>query len=167
MSSSRKPKSKSNDILFRSERKTRNLDGDPDKYATPDHIYNELNKEFRFIRNSDPCPIDWNPKTHPDGLKMRWRKRVFVNPPYSDVPAWIRKSVEECKKGSLVVMLINACTDTRVFHDCIYKRHEIRFIRGRLKFKHAKYGILTSNVRPSMIVIFRPEDYAKGAKGYH
>lgn len=53
--------------------------------------------------------------------------------------------------GSLVVMLIPARTDTRWFHDYIYGRAEIRFIKGRLKFNDGKGGAPF----PSMVVIFR------------
>lgn len=48
-------------------------------------------------------------------------------------------------------MLIPARTDTRWFHDYIYGKAEIRFIKGRLKFGNAKQ----SAPFPSMIVIFR------------
>ena len=48
-------------------------------------------------------------------------------------------------------MLIPARTDTRAFHDYIYNKAEIRFIRGRLKFGGSK----NAAPFPSMIVIFR------------
>ena len=49
-------------------------------------------------------------------------------------------------------MLIPARTDTRWFHEYIYKieRAEIRLIKGRLKFGNSK----NSAPFPSMIVIF-------------
>lgn len=48
-------------------------------------------------------------------------------------------------------MLIPARTDTSYFHDYIYGKAEIRFIRGRLKFGDAKQ----SAPFPSMVVIYR------------
>lgn len=48
-------------------------------------------------------------------------------------------------------MLIPARTDTRWFHDYIYHKSEIRFIRGRLKFNDGK----NPAPFPSMVVIFR------------
>lgn len=48
-------------------------------------------------------------------------------------------------------MLLPARTDTRWFHDYIYNRSEIRFIKGRLKFG----GSRNSAPFPSMVVIFR------------
>lgn len=51
----------------------------------------------------------------------------------------------------LVVMLIPSRTDTRYFHNFIYGRTEIRFVKGRLKFGDS----INSAPFPSMIVIFR------------
>lgn len=48
-------------------------------------------------------------------------------------------------------MLIPARTDTRAFHDYIYHKAEIRFVKGRLKFGNAK----NSAPFPSMVVIYR------------
>nr|DAE27482.1 MAG TPA: DNA N-6-adenine-methyltransferase [virus sp. ct1Uu26] len=48
-------------------------------------------------------------------------------------------------------MLLPARTDTRRFHDLIYKKSEIRFIKGRLRFGDEK----NSAPFPSMVVIFR------------
>lgn len=47
-------------------------------------------------------------------------------------------------------MLIPARTDTRYFHEYIYGKAEIRFIKGRLKFG----GNKNSAPFPSMVVIF-------------
>ena len=52
--------------------------------------------------------------------------------------------------GGFVVMLLPARTDTRWFHDYIYHKAEVRFIRGRLKFG----GCKNSAPFPSMVVIF-------------
>lgn len=50
-------------------------------------------------------------------------------------------------------MLIPARTDTSYFHDFIYGKSEIRFLRGRLKFGES----LNSAPFPSMVVIFKHE----------
>jgi len=47
-------------------------------------------------------------------------------------------------------MLIPARTDTTYFHDYIYNKSEIRFIRGRLKFGDSK----NSAPFPSMVVVW-------------
>lgn len=53
--------------------------------------------------------------------------------------------------GATVVMLLPARTDTGWFHDFVYNKAEIRFVRGRLKFGGSK----NSAPFPSMVVIFR------------
>lgn len=77
---------------------------------------------------------------------------TFCNPPYGrEIGKWVRKAYEESKKGPTVVMLLPARTDTKWFHDYIYGKAEIRFIRGRLKFG----GGENSAPFPSMVVVFQ------------
>lgn len=47
-------------------------------------------------------------------------------------------------------MLIPARTDTKAFHEYIWGKAEIRFIKGRLKFGESK----NSAPFPSMVVVF-------------
>ncbi len=125
-----------------------------DKWATPPDLYKTLDDEFHF--NFDPCPITWKPED-PDGLTLDWGTSTFVNPPYSKVAKWIEKANAECKKGKLVVMLINAITDTKAFHEFIYGQAELRFIKGRVKFiDPSNPEKRNPSPKPSMLVIFRP-----------
>lgn len=131
-----------------------------DKWSTPTAFKEKLNEEFKFDK-FDPCPIDWNKDTHPDGLSVDWASTTFVNPPYSAAGKWIKKAYDEAQKGKTIVLLTNACTDTRWFHDyCWDPSHtEVRFLKGRLKF--FRHGEDESNAktgpRGSMVVIFRKE----------
>lgn len=126
-----------------------------DKWATPPEVYDPLNAEFKF--NYDPCPIDWV-EGGLDGLTADWGTSTFCNPPYSATAKWIEKASNESRKGKLVVMLINAVTDTKAFHKYIYNKAEIRFVAGRIKFINpAEPDKRTPNVKASMIVIFRPQ----------
>ena len=118
-----------------------------DDWSTPKDVYRTLDSEFCF--DFDPCPLHSNF----DGLSMEWGGVNFVNPPYSQIKAWCKKSYEEWGKGKTVVMLIPSRTDTSYWHDYIMKASEIRFIRGRLKFGDSK----NSAPFPSAIIIFRGE----------
>lgn len=129
-----------------------------DNWATPTDLFNKLNEEFHF--NLDPCANAYNHKCdryftkEQDGLKQNWGgNRVFCNPPYGkEINKWVLKCSEESKKNNtLVVMLIPARTDTRWFHDYIYEKAEIRFIKGRLRFGESK----NPAPFPSMIVVFK------------
>ncbi len=129
-----------------------------DKWGTPKEIYDKLNAEFSF--NFDPCPITWK-EGDADGLTTEWGTSTFCNPPYSATAKWIEKASNESKKGKVVVMLINAVTDTKAFHKYIYNKAEIRFLQGRLKFvdytNPDKPVVKAPNVKASMVVVFRPD----------
>lgn len=129
-----------------------------DEWATPLDFYNTLNNEFNF--NLDPCATDDNHKcakyfTKVDnGLLQSWGGyKVFCNPPYGRaIGAWVEKAYNEAqKKDTLIVMLLPARVDTKWFHNFIYHKAEIRFIKGRLKFG----GCKNSAPFPSMVVIFK------------
>ena len=58
-----------------------------------------------------------------------------MNPPYGrDIGKWISKAREAAEFGATVVCLIPARTDTAYWHDHIYGRAEVRFLRGRVMF---------------------------------
>lgn len=141
-----------NDVMYSSK---------SELWGTPQSFFDELNKEFGF--DLDPCALPLNAKCdrfftpEEDGLTQNWGgAKVFCNPPYGkDISKWVRKSYEESKKpNTLVVMLLPARTDTAYFHDYIYHKAEIRFIRGRLHFNESK----NSAPFPSMVVIFREKE---------
>ena len=106
-------------------------------------MFEELNKEFRFTL--DPCSDDKNYKVDKhftikeDGLLQNWENNiVFCNPPYGrKIYKWVEKCYNESlKENTVVVLLIPSRTDTKYFHEFLYKKDnvELRFIKGRLKF---------------------------------
>ena len=129
-----------------------------DQWATPQEFFDKLDSEFNFTL--DPCADETNHKCNlyytekEDGLIQDWQgETVFCNPPYgSEIAKWVKKCHDESKKkDTTVVMLIPSRTDTRWFHEYIYGKAEIRFIKGRLKFGNSK----NSAPFPSMVVIFK------------
>ena len=132
-----------------------------DLWETPQDLFDKLNNEFQFTL--DVCATPENAKCdkfyteEQDGLKHPWKGTVWCNPPYGrGIGQWVRRALFASVSGSTVVMLLPAETDTKWFHDYIYKRNnaEIRFIRGRLKFGGSK----NSAPFPSMVVVFMPHD---------
>lgn len=80
----------------------------------------------------------------------------FCNPPYGHgLERWVSKAYHTHNRHAshTIVMLLPARTDTRWFHEYIYGKAEIRFLRGRLHYNDAK----DSAPFASMIVIFRKE----------
>ena len=88
---------------------------------------------------------------------------VFCNPPYGrEIGKWVEKAYRTNQEhGNLVVMLLPARTDTKWFHDFIYNKAEVRFVRGRLKFGDSK----NSAPFPSMVVVYRKKEGADNGKG--
>lgn len=132
-----------------------------DQWATPQDFYNQLNEEFHFTL--DPCADEFNHKcekyfTEEDnGLSKDWGgETVFCNPPYGkEIGKWCKKCYEESKNpNTTVVLLIPARTDTKYFHDYIYHKAELRFVKGRLKFGDSN----NSAPFPSMVVIFSSDE---------
>ena len=85
-------------------------------WLTPPSLYESLHREFAF--DFDPCPY---PKPSDfDGLTCDWGKSNYVNPPFGSIwhqgpadkkprkkgpTAWMRKAIEEQKKGKLSVVV--------------------------------------------------------------
>jgi phage N-6-adenine-methyltransferase len=137
--------------------KNRNLDH-KDDWGTPDSLYNELNKEFDFL--FDPCPLNHDINEW-DGLEIEWKERNYINPPYSRTlkELFVRKAIEEAKKGKLCVMLLPVSTSTKLFHeDILPNKKEIRFLKGRVKFSgfntNGDFVTNKCGMHDSMIVIF-------------
>lgn len=107
-------------------------------WETPQEFFDKLNREFDFTL--DACATPENAKCinfyspEQDGLSMPWNGRVWCNPPYGrQVGQWVKKAY------------MSAQTDTAWFHDYIYRRAEIRFVRGSRN----------SAPFPSMVCVFR------------
>lgn len=129
-----------------------------DNWGTPDYIFEPLNAEFNFTL--DPCCEPETAKckrfytVKSNGLIQNWQgETVFVNPPYSrgNVDSWVWKCYIESKKpNTIIVALLPVSTSSNWFHKYIYGKAEIRFLKGRLKFKGAKDSAPFS----SMIIIW-------------
>ncbi len=125
------------------------------EWSTPQHFFDTLNQEFAFTLDVAATPGNAKVSRYftqsDDGLAQSWNNEaVWCNPPYGrEIGKWVKKASES--RGGVIVMLIPARTDTRYFHEYIYNKADIRFIKGRLKFG----GHKNSAPFPSMVVIFK------------
>jgi phage N-6-adenine-methyltransferase len=120
-----------------------------DSWTTPRDFFENLNAEFNFVmdaaalQESALCEL-WLGPDHPDAglrdcLVVDWVELagdgwIFLNPPYGkDMSKFMAKANFEAGRGAKVVALVPSRTDTRWWHDSC-NHHQIRFIRGRLKF---------------------------------
>ena len=131
-----------------------------DDYGTPQELFDELNKKYHFTIDVASNDKNYKCERHytikEDGLKQDWSNEVvWCNPPYGkEIGKWIEKAYKEINAKS--VFLVPARTDTRWFHNYIYKKGnvQIEFLKGRLKFEG---GAKQSAPFPSMLVFFNFE----------
>lgn len=125
-----------------------------DEWATPQAFFDVVAREFAFTL--DVCALDSSAKCARyftpdlDGLAHDWKGICWMNPPYGDVIGdWVRKADEAAAAGAIVVALLPARVDTGWWWNHV-RHHEIRFLRGRLKFG----GSPNSAPFPSALVVF-------------
>jgi phage N-6-adenine-methyltransferase len=128
-----------------------------DVYSTPQDLFDELHEEFGFtldvcaLPENAKCPSFYTPAEN--GLAQPWRGVCWMNPPYGrTIGQWMRKAAEAVKQGATVVALVPARTDTRWWHDYVVPAHEVRYLKGRLKFGGAEHCAPF----PSAIVVMKP-----------
>ena len=137
-----------------------------DTWTTPKDFFAKLHEEFNFeldaaaLRSSAVVPNYLGPDHdylwRRDALTVEWSNAsgggaVWLNPPYGRaIKDFVAKADAESKKGITVVCLVPARTDTNWWWDsCIH--HEVRFIKGRLKFSDGK----NSAPFPSAVIVMR------------
>ncbi len=114
-----------------SKKRTEANGSNNDDWETPQYILDSLTEEFGELY--DPCPL----KANFDGLAIDWEPITYVNTPYNarDKAKFIKKAIREAEKCCLVILLIPANIDTKDFTWLWNVAKEIRFIKGRVKFK--------------------------------
>ena len=131
------------------------------EWPTPRWLFEALDREFGF--SLDPCSTHANAKCarhftrEEDGLRQSWSQAVvFMNPPYGkEIAQWMAKAhVSASCEGATVVCLVPSRTDTAWWHQFAMK-HEIRLLRGRLRFGDGK----NCAPFPSAIIVMRPANF--------
>lgn len=92
-----------------------------------------------------------------DGLTQSWAgERVWCNPPYSNIGAWVTKAWEEYKTTEGIVMLLPANRTEQVWwqdlverwRDMPHTRLSVTFLRGRMRFILPGHDRIEPNQRP-------------------
>ena len=133
-----------------------------DEQATPQELFDGLNKIHHFTLDAaanaenTKCAKWFGPGSalREDALLEPWptNERIWLNPPYSHgmQRQFVVRARECAFNGGYVVALLPADTSTKLFHELIYGKHHIEFLKGRIKFNGrptaAKFG--------SMLVYF-------------
>ena len=124
-----------------------------DLWRTKQELFDSLDKQYNFT--FDCCANLKNRKTPQYSSEFHKLDDLsqyicWMNPPFKQVGKWVKKAYNESQKGATVVCLVASRTNTNWWHDYCMKG-EVRFIKGRPKFKGNKYGL----PQPLAIVIFR------------
>lgn len=92
-----------------------------------------------------------------DGLNQEWNGRVWCNPPYSGLHAWVNKAWTEFMDGraETIVMLVPANrTEQRWWQDLVEPTRDlgdmfrVEFLRGRMRFDRPNATIGPKGDRP-------------------
>ena len=116
------------------------LKGNKDQWATPSWIKKIFEGWF------DPCTMELDI----DGLGSDWYDKTYVNPPYSKPLKWVKKAVEENKKGKMIVMLMRMDTSTEWFKILQEAKAHFFWYNGRIRFNDYKPANF-----PSMLVVLK------------
>tara|TARA_Y100000004_G_scaffold14032_1_gene14966 strand:- start:7462 stop:7968 length:507 start_codon:yes stop_codon:yes gene_type:complete len=126
-------------------------------WRTPKRLYDRLNREFGFeldaAASKQNALCDRYYTEEDDALNLSWESpgAVWLNPPYGRVIGkWMEKAVCEANKGSRIVSLVPARTDTLWWHESAMKASEVRLVKGRVRFVGASHGAPF----PSAILVF-------------
>lgn len=128
------------------------------EWSTPQDFFDKLDAEFHFTL--DVCATPENAKCkkfftrEQDGLAQDWSGHVvWCNPPYGKtIGEWCKKAYYHSLGGGTCVMLIHSRTDTKWFHNWVYGKAELRFVKGRLRFG----GSNNSAPFPSLVAVYKP-----------
>ncbi len=151
-----------------------------DDRATPPEYFAILNSRFSFTLDAAAsfenrkCERFFNYAAN--GLAQPWAgERVWCNPPFSNLGAWVLKASAEAKQAELIVMLVPANrTEQSWWQDYIEPFRDragsilrAEFVRGRLRFIKAGAENVEANNRPPFgvcLLIWEPmPNFAKPA----
>lgn len=139
------------DLAFRSELHN---------WRTPDWLFETLDKFFSF--DTDVCANDSNFlcenyfTAENSCFDNPWGKMNYMNPPYGrEIGLFCQEALKQWRDhNKMTVALLPSRTDTKWFHNFIYGKAHIFFIRGRLRFNDQP----NPAPFPSMIVLWGVED---------
>jgi phage N-6-adenine-methyltransferase len=131
-----------------------------DLWQTPLEIFGVLDIEFWFTHdvaasrdNTLRCAYFTENNSAFDN---EWGVSNWCNPPYSDIPPWVEKAIEQHKKGRTTVMLVPADTSVKWFKRAYESCNEVRFISGRISFVNAEtQKPVNGNNKGSVLFIWR------------
>ncbi|HEM7398298.1 TPA: phage N-6-adenine-methyltransferase [Citrobacter farmeri] len=139
-----------------------------DLWRTPPALFASLDAEFCFQLDAAAAPHNALCRkfitAEKNTLETPWADYlsipgyVWLNPPYSDITPFVKKTAAESANQIGTVMLVPADTSVGWFKEAIQTASEVRFITaGRLAFINPVTGKpVSGNNKGSMLIIWRP-----------
>jgi phage N-6-adenine-methyltransferase len=125
-------------------------------WRTPSKLFRPLHAEFSFtLDGAASLGNNLLPRWYgsdKDGLQQSWtNERVFCNPPYADVSAWVSKAF--LRKQDLAILLLPCRLDTIYWHKYILGcADQICFIKGRIQFERPGGSSGHSNFASALVL---------------
>jgi phage N-6-adenine-methyltransferase len=139
----------------------RGADDAVDDRGTTTETFGPLHKRFGFTLDVAAAPHNAKCARYftreDDGLAQSWKgERVWCNPPYSDIRAWVEKAWHEWYLGaaSIVMLLPANRTEQGWWQDLVEPNRSnegpfyVEFLRGRLRFDRPQAVIGPKGDRP-------------------
>lgn len=88
-------------------------------WRTPVWLFERLRERFDFQIDAAAdyenalLPLYYDEKLN--GLEQPWVSWTFCNPPYKNILPWVKKAIEEAKRGNASVLLVPARFETEWF----------------------------------------------------
>lgn len=124
-----------------------------DSWATPEWVM-ELVKDY-----FDPCPLNDNWTIN--GLEIDWGAKTYCNPPFSNPLPWVKKAIEENKKGKHIILMLNVDMTTKWYRELLDNGAHFIYFAERLKFLENGFPMKGSNNKPNMLAILSTQFHGK------
>ncbi len=148
--------------------------GKQQEWQTPKWLFDYIEDELGFEFTLDPCAPPENnlgtPKFYTeedDGLKQSWKgEMVYMNPPYGDLPNWIKKAHDESPWGdTTVVGLLPVRTSPKYMRQYVW-RHNTKFLDKLSHGRYLKPGEIGVYFLPKRVRFINPSTGQKTGSPY-
>jgi len=129
---------------------------DPEFFAKVEERFGPFDLDVAAAPHNAKCPV-WYGRAA-DGLAQDWFGKVWCNPPYSDLKAWVAKAWQEWQSGrcDLIVMLLPANRPEQgwwqehvePYRDLPGGPLRVEFLPGRMRFIKPGATSIGPNERP-------------------
>jgi len=112
-----------------------------DEWETTPLLLEEVMKKYNIHPTLDVCATTQNHKLDnyftisDNALNKEWNEDFFMNPPYSEIEAWMKQALlSHIKYNVNGLVLVFSKTSTKWWHEFVEGKAETHFQKGRIRF---------------------------------